>query len=288
MVVSVTGATGLIGAGVVRLLSESGLAMRAITRDAARSTPRPGVVWVTADLRDPLLLEPALAGTSVLFLLTDNQPGFGELQIAIIRAAQKVGVRHIVKVSALGASDHSGSWIGREHWKVEQVIKESTSPMRWTILRPHAFMQNWLTDLAGSVRTEGKIYSPIEDGKVPFIDARDIADVAAEVLQHPEDHVNVTYVLTGGQAIGFADLAEALTEATGRRIEYERISMEAAARRHRANGMGEESIEAFIALATYQRAGGKTAQVSPQVQQILGRQPRSVREFALDHREQFR
>ena len=66
--------------------------MRAITRDAARSTPRPGVVWAQADLRDPMLLEPALAGTSRLFLLTDNQPGFGDLQVAVVRAAQDLGV----------------------------------------------------------------------------------------------------------------------------------------------------------------------------------------------------
>ena len=286
MVITVVGATGLIGRRVVDLLSGSGTAVRAITRDAARATPLPGVVWAQADLREPILLEPALAGTSVLFLLTDNQLGFGDLQVAVVRAAQDLGVQHIVKESGLGASDHSASWIGREHWNVEQVIKQSPAST-WTILRPHSFMQNWLVDHAESVRSEGRIYSPIEDGRVPFIDARDIADVAAEVLQHPTDHVNVTYVLTGGEAIGFADIADALTEATGRHVDYVRISMEDAAQRYREAGAGEESIKAVLALAEYQRDGGKTAEVSPKVEEILGRPPRTVREFALDYRERF-
>jgi len=287
MVITVTGATGLIGGELVRLLSEAGLLVRAVTRHAARAAPRPGVAWVQADLADPLLLEPTLAGTTRLFLLTDNQSGFGELQIGVVRAARAMGVQHIVKLSALGASGHSRSGIGREHWDVEQVVKDPASPMGWTILRPHAFMQNWLTDLATTVRREGRIHSPIENGRVPFIDARDIADVAAEVLQRPEGHVGATYVLTGGQAIGFAEVADALTAATGRRVEYEPISMEAAGARLRAKGVPEKSIDAYLALAAYQRAGGRTAEVSPHVQQILRRAPRGVDQFARDHRERF-
>lgn len=288
MVITVTGATGLIGSELVRLLSELGMATRAVTRSAARVDTRSGVAWIQADLRDPRMLEPTLAGTSRLFLLSDNQSGFGELQVAVVRAAREVGVDHIVKLSALGASDHSLSWIGREHWHVEQALQECpTSPMTWTILRPHAFMQNWLGDVADTARGEGRIYSPIEEGKVPFIDARDIAAVAAEVLHRPQNHVNATYVLTSGEAIGFADLAEALSEIAGKPVTYQPISMEEASRLMKAKGASEQSIEAMLALATYQRAGGATAKVSNHVQQILGRQPRSIRDFIRDHSEQF-
>lgn len=288
MVITVTGATGLIGGELVRLLSGLGMATRAVTRRVALVESRPGVAWIQADLHDPRMLEPALAGTSRLFLLSDNQPGFGELQVAVLRAAREVGVEHIVKLSALGASDHSLSWIGREHWHVEQALQESpTSPMTWTILRPHAFMQNWLGDLADTVRGEGRIYSPIEEGKVPFIDARDIAAVAAEVLHRPQNHVNATYVLTSGEAIGFDDLAEALSELTGKSISYQPISIEEASRRMKAQGAGDQAVEAMLALATYQRAGGATAKVSSHVQQILGRQPRSIRDFLRDHGTQF-
>jgi hypothetical protein len=64
--------------------------------------------------------------------------------------------------------------------------------------------------------------------------------------------------------------------------------MEEAGQRMRAQGASEQSIEAMLALATYQRAGGATAQVSEHVQQILGRPPRSVRDFARDYSAQFK
>jgi hypothetical protein len=94
-------------------------------------------------------------------------------------------------------------------------------------------------------------------------------------------------VLTGGEAIGFAELAEVLSEATGKHIIYQPISMEEAGRRMKAQGASEQSIEAMLALATYQRVGGPTAKVSDHVQQILGRQPRSIRDFARDYSDQF-
>ena len=56
---------------------------------------------------------------------------------------------------------------------MEQAIQRTTIP--WTIPRPHAVMQNWLKDVAASVRADNAIYSPVGEGRVPFIDTRDIA-----------------------------------------------------------------------------------------------------------------
>src|SRR5207245_2758204 len=99
------------------------------------------------------------------------------------------------ETAALVTVTGSTSTIAREHWAVEQALLSTR--LQWTILRPHAFMQNWLGDVAESVRAEGVIYAPIGDGRVPFIDTRDIAAVAAEVLLHVEAHVGKKYVLTG-------------------------------------------------------------------------------------------
>jgi len=286
MLITVTGSTGTIGSELVGLLSDAGAPTRAVLRNVRKARPLPGVVWAQADLADERLLEPALAGTTRLFLLTGNDPGFGETQIGVVRAAEALGVRHVVKLSALGASDHSNSGIAREHWRVEQALQETA--MAWTLLRPHAFMQNWLGEAAETVRAEGVIYSPIGDGRVPFIDARDIAEVALRVLLDPEPHAGKKYVLTGGEAVSYHDVAAALSEATGMDVRYQPITMEEARQRMEARGTPPELVDAMLAIAAYQRAGGPTSMVSDNVERILGRPPRTIRDFARDYADAFR
>jgi uncharacterized protein YbjT (DUF2867 family) len=285
MTITVTGSTGTIGAELVRLLSEAGAPVRAVLRDFRRARTLAHTAWLQADLGDESLLEPALAGTRRLFLLTGNQPGFGEVQIGVIRAAERLGVEHVVKLSALGATPRTKSPLAREHWEVEQALEASA--MSWTILRPHSFMQNWLGDVADSVRDEGVIYAAIGDGRVPFIDARDIAAVAAETLLHPESHAGQRYVLTGGEAVGYGALASALSQATGAPVEYRALSMDEMRARLERQGMDANMIESFLALAAYQKAGGPTERVSDSVERILGRPPRSIQDFARDYRERF-
>ncbi|MDQ3948790.1 MAG: SDR family oxidoreductase [Gemmatimonadota bacterium] len=285
MVVTVTGSTGTIGSELVQLLSDGGAPIRAVFRSASRVRPLPSVVWLQADLHDTRVLEPTLAGTTRLFLLSGNEPGFGKLQIDTVRAAQDLGVAHVVKLSALGASSHSNSTIAREHWEVEQALQRTT--MTWTILRPHAFMQNWLGEVAESVRAEGVIYSPIGDGRVPFIDTRDIAAVAAEALLHPEAHAGLKYFLTGGEAVGYDDLAATLSQATGKAVTYRPISMDEARARMEARGTSAAMIEAMLAISAYQKAGGPTAKVSDSVERILGRAPRTIRDFVRDYARHF-
>jgi uncharacterized protein YbjT (DUF2867 family) len=137
------------------------------------------------------------------------------------------------------------------------------------------------------VREENTIYSPIGDGRVPFIDTRDIAAVAAEVLLHPDAHTNKKYVLTGGEAVGYADLAAELTRVTGRTIAYRPISMEEARSRLTRLGQPAGLIDATLAIAAYQRDGGATALVSPTVERVLGRPPRTIREFVQDYATAF-
>lgn len=283
--ITVIGSTGTIGHELVNLLSASGAAVRAVLRDFKRARKLPGVTWLQADVSDKNLLKATLAGTDRLFLLTGNRPGFGQTQIDVIQAAEKLGVQHVVKLSALGATPRTKSPLAYEHWEAEQALEESS--MTWTILRPHAFMQNWLGEVAETVRSEGAIYAAVGDGKVPFIDARDIAAVGAESLLHPEKHQSKKYVLTSGIAVGYDELADALSKATGKQVVYKSLSMEEMRSRMEKQGISAKMIDSYLALAAYQKAGGATARVSQDVREVLGREPRSVFDFAQDYRENF-
>lgn len=284
-VISVIGSTGNIGSELVDLLSDARASVRAVLRNINHTRQLRGVTWLQADVSDEALLDSALAGTDRLFLLTGNSPGFGQTQINIIRAAERLGVKHVVKLSALGASPRTQSSLAYEHWLAEQVLEESS--MTWTI-RPHVFMQNWLGEVADTVRSEGVIYAAIGEGRVPFIDARDIAAVAAEALLHPEKHAGKRYVLTGGKAVGYAALADAISKAIDKPVVYKSLSMDKMRARMEKQGISTKMIDSYLALAAYQKAGGPTERVSESVREVLGREPRTIQDFAMDYREAFK
>jgi len=255
----------------------------AVTRHPARERALSGIRWVEGDLADPASLDGLLRGIETVFLLTGNGADLAALQIAAIRAAAKAGVERVVKLSALGASPRSNSPIGRAHFEAEQAL--IATGMRWTILRPHVFMQNLLAQ-APAIR-QGRVVAASGDGKIPFVDTRDIAAVAARVLTQ-SGHDGESYVLTGPEALSYHDVARILSEVVGRSVTYEALSLEEARERMTRAGDPSWSIEGLLALAGYQRAGGPTAVVHDTVQRILGRPPRSLAEFARDHAPDFR
>jgi uncharacterized protein YbjT (DUF2867 family) len=282
-VILVFGATGHIGRELISILSSEGVPTIAVARAPERARPLPGIRWAKADLADPASIDGLLGGVETMFLLTGNGPDLGALQATAIRAAAKSGVEYVVKLSALGASDHSKSPIGRAHHEAEEEL--IASGMRWVILRPHAFMQNLLDQTPAIVR-EGRIFAASGDGKVPFVDTRDIAAVAAVTLTH-SGHDGKKYVLTGPEALSYFDVARILSDAVGRPITYVPLSLEEARERMGRAGEARWAIEGLLALAAYQRAGGPTAAVHDTVRQVLGRPPRSLAEFARDHAKEF-
>jgi len=216
-----------------------------------------------------------------LLLVAGARPNF--MKVApILRAAREAGVLHVVKLSALGASDHSKSLIGLWHWVVEQELRRSG--LAWTILRPHHFMQNFLDQrsLRRGIVEEGVVRSPAGEGKIPFIDTRDIEEVAVTTLTQP-GHGGKTYHLTGPEAISYRDATNILAEATGRDLRYEPEIPEEARARLQTDGLPDPLIAAQLAIAEYQRQGGPTEKTTDTVEQILGRPPRTFQDFARDH-----
>lgn len=280
----VTGATGNVGSELVRLLSEGGSSVRALSREPERGEDLPGVEWVQADLARRKELPEAFEGADRLFLLTGNGEDMVWLQKNAIEAAERAGVGHVVKLSALGATDHSRSVIGLWHYNVERIVEESE--LLWTFLRPHHYMQN-LLDPRVFDRQAGRVHSASGDGRIPFIDTRDIAAVARAVLTG-EDHHGRTYTLTGPEALSYGEATEILSDVLDRPLDYVAESMDEAWSRLRAAGDPVWLVAARLAIAGYQRGGGPTERVTDTVERLVGRPSRSFRGFAEDHADRLR
>ena len=279
----VTGATGLIGSEVLRLLSRAGAPARALVRNPGRAQALPGISWVEGDLAKPETLASVFAGCTKLFLLTGNVENASDLQRHAIAAALQAGIAHAVKLSAFGASPHSNSTIGRMHHQIEKELEESG--LAWTMLRPHHFMQNLLSQ-ADNIINQGVVYSSSGDGRIPFVDTRDIAAVAAVTLTEP-GHTGKKYVITGGEALSYRQATGILGQAIGRPLHFVDEPADEARARLTRGGQPAWLVDSLLAIAAYQRAGGPTETITSVVADLTGKPPRTFAAFARDHAAAF-
>ncbi|HLR90929.1 MAG TPA: hypothetical protein VK040_08230, partial [Balneolaceae bacterium] len=84
------------------------------------------------------------------------------------------------------------------------------------------------------------------------------------------------------------ELAETLSDVLEKPVVYNSLSMDEMRERMKNQGMKVEMIDSYLALAAYQKAGSATARVSESVEEILGRKPRTIRDFVTDYKEHFR
>jgi uncharacterized protein YbjT (DUF2867 family) len=112
----VTGGTGLVGGEILRLLSQEGIAARALVRNAQKAKNAPGITWVSGDLAKPETLPSAFAGAETVFIVSSIGEDTVALQHNAIEAASKANAKHIVKLSAFGATDHTKAPILAWHY----------------------------------------------------------------------------------------------------------------------------------------------------------------------------
>src|SRR6266571_2588833 len=207
-IVLVTGATGTIGRDLVKILSENGVLVRAGVRDQAKARKQFGadIALATFDFEDTSSFPGALEGVEKVFLLPPLMSNQVEVANAFVDAAKRGGVRHSVKLSAIGADASPPYTFGKWHAANEEHIRESG--LAFTFLRPNSFMQNFITYFPPR---NGAIYLPWGTGTASFVDTRNIASVAAEVLTS-DGHEEKIYTLTGPAALGIAEVAPILSE----------------------------------------------------------------------------
>jgi len=281
--VLVTGATGTIGRDVAKQLARKGAAVRAGVRDQAKARKQFGadIALATFDFEDAASFPGALKGVEKVFLLPPLMSNQVEVANAFVDAAKHGGVRHIVKLSTIGADASPPYTFGKWHAANEQHIRESG--LAFTFLRPNSFMQNFITYFPPH---DGTIYLPWENGKASFVDTRDIAAVAAEALTS-DGHEEKTYTPTGPAPLGIAEVASILSETAGREINYVDVPESAARDGMLQAGLPQWQVEPLLELHATNKQKRWTA-VTSDVEKVTGTPPTDFAQFARDHAEKFR
>ena len=281
--VLVTGATGTIGRDVVKILSENGVPLRAGVRDQAKARQRfdDDIALATFDFEDDSSFAGALDGVGKIFLLPPLLPNQVEVTNAFVDAAKRAGVRCIVKLSAIGVDGEIQFTAGKWHAANEQHIRESG--LAFTFLRPNSFMQNFITYFPPR---DGAIYLPWGNGTASFVDTRNIASVAAEVMTS-HGHEEKIYTLTGPAALGIADVARILSEAAGREFKYVDVPEEAARDGMLQAGVPKWQADALMELHAINKQNRWSA-VTSDIERVTGNPPNDFAQFARDHADKFR
>ncbi|PPF65257.1 NAD(P)-dependent oxidoreductase [Clavibacter michiganensis] len=271
--IAVTGVTGAIGGQVARRLAGAGLAPRLIARTPARAPRLAGATVHEASYGDRAASLAALGGVETLLMVSAAEDEHRlEQHRAFVDAAAEAGVRHVVYTSFAGAAPDATFTLARDHHATEERIRDSG--MRWTFLRD-AFYLDFISALVGD---DGVIRGPAGDGRVAAVTRADVAEVAAAVLRDPEAHRDVTYDLTGPEALSLAEVAATLTAHDGRPVTYRDETLaEAYASRERW-GAPRWQVDAWVSTYTAM-AAGEMAHVSGDVERVLGRPPVGLAAF---------
>jgi uncharacterized protein YbjT (DUF2867 family) len=280
----VTGATGIAGLQVVHALTEQGEEVRAFVRDAERAREVLGDApeLAVGDFADAASLRAALDGAEALFLSCSDDPRRVEWETGAIDAAAAAGVRRIVKLSSQAAEPGGAVAFWEWHWQVERHLRRSGVPA--VILRSSFFLSNLLAS-AATVAEQGVLAAPAGGARIAMIDPRDVGACAAAVLT-TDGHDGRTYVITGPEAITYARIADELSAATGRRVEFVDVPEGAA-----LHAMLQAGMPAFVALqiaAIFAEAReGAAEQVTETVASLTGRAPHGVADFIRSTALQF-
>lgn len=280
----ITGATGNIGVELVKILSGARQSVRAFVRNRARSQAItvPGIELVEGDFAKPETFMPALDGVDRLFLLIPSSSEVEQQQRNFVDAAKRSKVRHLVKVSQLAADEHAAGRFQRYHAAVEKHILKSGIP--YTFLRPNLFMQG-LLNFRSTISSEGAFYAPAGDAKVSIVDVRDIASIAAKALTE-WGHAGKTYDITGPEAPTHAEMAEQLSKALGKQINY--VDVPPAAMREALLRFGMPAWQADGVVEDYEHyRRGEASAVASTVRDLTGKEATSFSQFAQDYANSF-
>jgi NAD(P)H dehydrogenase (quinone) len=284
-VILVTGATGQVGHHLMEALADTAAEATAMVRVEAKAADLPGSPQhVVASFDDPPDAE-FLRAFDRVFLLSPAVEEQVELETIFIDALVSAGHRpHVVKIAADGFADPDCDVrFMRSHRQIAVHLEATGLPV--TYIAPNLFMEN-LLETADTIRDQATIYAPAGRGKVGFVAASDVAGVAASILTDPGSHEDQTYVLTGPEALSYADVAARVSAVFAREVDYSELTEAHAKEQMLASGLSPWQVDGNLELFDWIRHGAMDS-VTPAVRDVTGDDPETVEDWLSDMRAAF-
>ncbi|MBB3675141.1 NmrA family NAD(P)-binding protein [Modestobacter versicolor] len=284
MKVVVTTPTGHVGSRVVRLLLQAGLRPTLLLRDPARLDPdtRQRVDLVTGDQGDPAAVQRATAGADALYWVdppTDaDDPVAGSARMGAAAAAEvrANGVPRVVFQSSVGAEKRVGVGQIDGLARTEELLEGTGADVLH--LRCGYFMTNLAYDLdqlrAGVLSTTMPTDRPL-----PWVDPRDVGDVAVANLLSPGWSGRRVLAVHGPADLSFAQVAAVVGEVTGWPVQARQIGDDELRAGLRAVGMSERQVEGFVLMS----AGLREGFTPEDPRTLLTTTPTTLRSWAAEH-----
>ncbi|MEM9005162.1 MAG: NAD(P)H-binding protein [Cyanobacteria bacterium P01_F01_bin.86] len=256
----VLGGTGKTGRRIVAALEAKGVPTRIGSRSAS-----PAFDWHHEAGWDACLQD--VKAIYINYAPDLAMPGATDAIQVLVQRAKQHGVERLVLLSGRGEAEAQAC---------ERIVQESG--VDWTIVRASWFNQNFSEGAFLEMVMAGQITLPAGDIPEPFVDVDDIAEVAVAALTEP-GHAGEVYEVTGPRLMTFADIAIALSNATGREIAYVQVPHDAFVAGAKESGAPKEVVWMLDYLfATV--LDGRNAHLTDGVQRALGRPPKDFAEYA--------
>lgn len=283
MKILVIGALGNVGKYVVKelILKKEKVVAGVIDVTRSRDTFGRDIESVYLDLTDVSTYEASLKDVDRVFLMRPPHLGKPEDLYPFIDAMVSHDIKFVSFLSLMGVEKNTIP----PHHKIEKYIEKVGLP--YAHIRPGFFMQNISGIHSEEIRERNEIFIPAGRSRTSFIDAADIGLCAAILLGEPEKYSNTVHILTGPESLDYNEIAEILSEVTGKKITYGKPGF-LAYRNHYINKRGLDKKYVNVTLALYFMTRMGTAKpVTDGFYRLTGKEPCSFKTFALENRECF-
>ncbi len=258
--VLVLGGTGKTGRRVAAGLKAKGIPIRVGSRSAS-----PPFDWNKDASWDACLHD--VEAVYITYAPDLAIPGATDAIQAFVERARQKGVQRLVLLSGRGESEAQAC---------EGIVQESG--LEWTIIRASWFFQNFSESAFVDMVHAGQITLPAGETPEPFVDVDDIAEVAIAAFSEP-GHAGEVYEVTGPRPMTFAEVADELSKATGRTIQFVQVPHDLFVQEARAAGAPKDVVW-MLGYLFSTVLDGRNAHLADGIQRALGRAPRDFADYA--------